>query len=172
MASGSRTALPHARPTSKVLRKNELVLLDLGAILRHYCSDLTRTVYLGRAPAKVRRWYQAVERAQQASVLRFWPPGRRQGSVDRAARRVFRKRRYRLGRYFTHSTGHGLGIEIHETPRLGRKQQQEIRVGFVVTLEPGVYLEGLGGIRIEDEVAVHADRTEVLTSAPRGLLEL
>jgi Xaa-Pro aminopeptidase len=169
VASGSRTALPHARPTSKALRKNELVLLDLGAILRHYCSDLTRTVYLGRAPAKVRRWYQAVERAQQAA-LEVLAAGTTAGSVDRAARRVFE--RYRLGRYFTHSTGHGLGIEIHETPRLGRKQQQEIRVGFVVTLEPGVYLEGLGGIRIEDEVAVHADRTEVLTSAPRGLLEL
>jgi Xaa-Pro aminopeptidase len=169
VASGARTALPHARPTSKCLQKNELVLLDLGAILRHYCSDLTRTVYLGRAPAKVRRYYQAVEQAQQAA-LEALSAGATAGSVDRAARCVLD--RYSLGRYFTHSTGHGLGIEIHETPRLGRKQKQEIRAGHVVTLEPGIYLEGLGGIRIEDEVAVHSGRTEVLTSAPRGLLEL
>lgn len=169
VASGPRTALPHARPTSKRLQKNELVLLDLGAILRHYCSDLTRTVYLGRAPAKVRRWYQAVEQAQQAA-LEALSAGATAGSVDRAARRVLD--RHSLGQYFTHSTGHGLGIEIHESPRLGRKQKQEIRAGNVVTLEPGIYLEGLGGIRIEDEVAVHSGRTEVLTSAPRGLLEL
>jgi len=92
------------------------------------------------------------------------------GAVDRAARRVLDS--YQLGRYFTHSTGHGLGIEIHESPRLGRMQKQEIRAGNVVTLEPGIYLEGVGGIRLEDEVAVHQDQTEVLTSAPRGLLEL
>ncbi len=169
VASGPRTALPHARPTVKPLQKNELVLLDLGAILRHYCSDLTRTVYLGRAPAKIRRWYRAVEQAQQAA-LGVLGAGTTAGSVDRAARRVLE--RYRMGPYFTHSTGHGLGIEIHETPRLGRKQQQEIRAGCVVTLEPGIYLEGIGGIRLEDEVAVHADGTEVLTNAPRGLLEL
>src|SRR5665213_1583939 len=160
VASGPRTALPHARPTSKRLQKNELVLIDLGAILRHYCSDLTRTVFLGRAPANIRRWYRAVDEAQQAA-LEVLAAGVTAGSVDRAARRVFE--RYRLGRYFTHSTGHGLGIEIHETPRLGRKQKQEIRAGHVVTLEPGIYLEGAGGIRIEDEVAVYEDRTEVLT---------
>jgi Xaa-Pro aminopeptidase len=169
VASGARTALPHARPTAKRLRKNELVLLDLGVILRHYCSDLTRTVYLGRAPAKIRRWYQAVERAQQAA-LETLRAGAAAGAVDRAARRVLDS--YQLGRYFTHSTGHGLGIEIHESPRLGRMQKQEIRAGNVVTLEPGIYLEGVGGIRLEDEVAVHQDQTEVLTSAPRGLLEL
>jgi Xaa-Pro aminopeptidase len=130
---------------------------------------LTRTVYLGRAPAKIRRWYQAVERAQQAA-LETLLAGAAAGAVDRAARRVLDS--YRLGRYFTHSTGHGLGIEIHESPRLGRMQKQEIRAGNVVTLEPGIYLEGVGGIRLEDEVAVHQDQTEILTSAPRGLLEL
>ena len=169
VASGVRSALPHARPTEKALRKNELVVLDLGAILRHYCSDLTRTVYVGRAPGKVRRWYRAVEEAQQAA-LQALQTGQAAGNVDRAARRVLQ--RYRLGRFFTHSTGHGLGTEVHEGPRLGRGQKQEIRVGNVVTLEPGIYVEGVGGIRIEDDVAVHASGTEVLTSAPRGLLEL
>jgi Xaa-Pro aminopeptidase len=169
VASGPRSALPHARPTEKCLRKNELVVLDLGAILRHYCSDLTRTVYVGRAPARVRRWYGAVLEAQQAA-LQAVRAGQTAGSVDRAARRVLE--RNRLGRFFTHGTGHGLGTEVHEGPRLGRGQLQEIRVGNVVTLEPGIYLEGVGGIRIEDDVAVHASGPEVLTSAPTGLLEL
>jgi Xaa-Pro aminopeptidase len=169
VASGIRSALPHARPTEKCLGKNELVVLDLGAILRHYCSDLTRTVYVGRCPARVRRWYRAVAQAQQ-EALGALQAGQAAGRVDRAARRVLE--RYRLGRFFIHSTGHGLGTEVHETPRLGRGQEQEIRVGNVVTLEPGIYVEGVGGIRIEDDVAVHASGPEVLTSAPRGLLEL
>jgi Xaa-Pro aminopeptidase len=169
VASGARSALPHAQPTEKRLQKKELVVLDLGAILRHYCSDLTRTVYLGRAPAEVKRWYKAVEQAQQAAldVLRA---GVTAGRVDQAARRVLD--RSRLGQYFVHSTGHGLGIEVHETPRIGRRQKQEICAGSVVTLEPGVYIEGVGGIRIEDDVAVHSTGIEVLTSSPRGLLEL
>jgi Xaa-Pro aminopeptidase len=169
VASGPRSALPHARPTEKRLQKNELVVLDLGAILRHYCSDLTRTVYLGRAPARIRRWYKAVEQAQEAArdVLRV---GVTAGSVDRAARRLLNQ--HGLGRYFVHGTGHGLGIEIHEGPRIGRGQKQEICAGNIVTIEPGIYLEGIGGIRVEDEVAIHADRTELLTTAPRGLLEL
>jgi Xaa-Pro aminopeptidase len=169
VASGPRSALPHARPTEKRLQKNELVVLDLGAILRHYCSDLTRMIFLGRAPARIRRWYKAVEQAQEAAhdALRA---GVTAGSVDRAARRVLNQ--HGLGSYFVHGTGHGLGIEIHERPRVGRSQKQEIRAGHVVTLEPGIYVEGVGGIRLEDEVAVHPDRTEVLTTAPRGLLEL
>ncbi len=169
VASGPRSALPHARPTEKRLQKNELVVLDLGAILRHYCSDLTRTVFLGRAPARVRQWYKAVEQAQEAAhdALRA---GVTAGTVDRAARRLLNQ--HGLGSYFVHGTGHGLGIEIHERPRVGRSQKQEIRAGNVVTLEPGIYVEGVGGIRVEDEVAVHVGRTEVLTTAPRGLLEL
>ena len=169
VASGPRSALPHARPTDKCVRKNELVVLDLGAILRHYCSDLTRTVYVGRAPARVRRWYQAVLDAKQAA-LQVLKAGQTAGAVDRAARKVLERRG--LGRFFTHSTGHGLGTEVHEGPRLGRGQEQEIRVGNVVTLEPGIYIEGVGGIRIEDDVAVHASGPEVLTSAPTSLIEI
>jgi Xaa-Pro aminopeptidase len=169
VASGTRTALPHARPTEKRLRKNELVVLDLGAILRHYCSDLTRTVYLGRAPARLRMWHRALEEAQRAA-LDALQPGKSAGHVDRAARRALE--RHQLGRFFMHSTGHGLGIEVHEGPRLGRGQKQAIRKGNVVTLEPGIYVEGIGGMRLEDDVAVHASGPEVLTSAPRGLLEL
>ena len=169
VASGLRSALPHAHPTAKRLQKKELVVLDLGVILRHYCSDLTRTVFLGRAPGKVRQLYQAVDDAQQAALAAL-AEGVAAGDVDRAARGGLDG--HKLGHYFTHSTGHGLGIEVHETPRIGRAQKQKFRVGNVVTLEPGVYIEGVGGIRIEDDVVVHSGGTEVLTSAPRGLLEL
>ncbi len=169
VASGPRSALPHAQPSEKRLRKNELVVLDLGAILRHYCSDITRTIFLGRAPSRIRRWYKAVQEAQEAAHQALGA-GVSAGSVDRAARRLLTHRG--LGRYFVHGTGHGLGIEIHESPRIGRNQKPEVRAGCVVTLEPGIYVEGVGGIRLEDEVAVHANGTEVLTTAPRNLLEL
>lgn len=169
VASGPRAALPHARPTDKRMGKNELVVLDLGAILGHYCCDLTRTVYLGRAPARVCRWYKAVREAQAAAreALR---PGVAAGAVDAAARRVLKG--FRLEHHFVHSTGHGLGLEVHEEPRLARGQKKLVQAGNVVTLEPGVYVAGVGGIRIEDDVAVYADRTEVLTSVPREFLEL
>lgn len=169
VASGPRSALVHAMPSEKRLGKKELVVLDLGVILRHYCSDLTRTVFLGRAPSGVKRWYKAVEQARQAAVDAI-RAGVAAGQVDRAARRVLE--RNRLGRYFLHSTGHGLGIEVHESPRVGKRQKQKIRAGSVITIEPGVYIEGVGGIRIEDDVAVHATGIEVLTSVPRELLEL
>ncbi|MBI1749278.1 MAG: aminopeptidase P family protein [Acidobacteria bacterium] len=169
VAFGERSALPHARPTQRRLRKNELVVLDLGAILRHYCCDLTRTVYFGRAPARIRGWYQAVLEAQTAarSALR---PGVTAGQVDEAARSVLQK--HRLGRFFTHSTGHGLGLEVHEDPSLAAGQQQKLQSFNVVTLEPGVYVQGVGGIRIEDDAVVTPGEARILTTARRELLEL
>ena len=169
VASGPRSAWAHARPSSKLLRKNELVVLDQGAILRGYCSDMTRTVYLGRSPAKVRRLYEAVLEAQEAAKAAI-RPGVTAGNVDAAARGVLRRRG--LARYFTHSTGHGLGIEVHEMPRLGRGGETVLEQGMVVTVEPGVYVEGLGGIRIEDDVLVTAGNGVDLTNAPREFLEL
>jgi Xaa-Pro aminopeptidase len=169
VASGPRSAWAHARPTCKPLRKNELVVLDHGAILRGYCSDLTRTVFLGRAPSQVRRLYNAVLEAQEAAreAIR---PGVRALQVDAAARRVLK--RHGLDQYFTHSTGHGLGIEVHEMPRLGRGEETVLEEGMVVTIEPGVYIEGLGGIRIEDDVVVTSKGVEDLTSASREYFEL
>ena len=169
VASGPRSAWPHARPSSKRLKKNELVVLDHGAILRGYCSDLTRTVYLGRAPRKVRGLYQAVLEAQEAAKAAI-RPGVKAGDVDRAARAVLS--RSGLGRYFTHSTGHGLGLEVHEMPRLGKGEESVLQEGMVVTVEPGVYVEGRGGIRIEDDVVVTARGAVDLTTAPRDFLEL
>jgi Xaa-Pro aminopeptidase len=169
VAFGERAALPHARPTAKRLRKNELVVLDLGAILGHYCSDITRTVFVGRAPKRIRTWYQAVLEAQGAAIA-----AARNGAacmdVDGAARQVLAG--YRLDGLFAHSTGHGLGIEVHEDPRVARGQKKRLEPGNVITIEPGVYSAGIGGIRIEDDVAIHADRTEILTRAPRDLIEL
>ena len=169
VASGSRSALPHARASSKPLRKNELVVFDLGAILRAYCSDMTRTVFIGRAPVRIRRWYRAVVEAQEAA-REAMSPGVRASQVDAAARAVLE--RYGLGRCFTHSTGHGLGLEVHESPRLGRGETALLQAGNVVTVEPGVYVEGVGGIRVEDDVAILARGTEVLTRATRSFLEL
>ncbi|HKW34382.1 MAG TPA: Xaa-Pro peptidase family protein [Candidatus Acidoferrum sp.] len=169
VAFGSRAALPHARPTAKRLRKNELVVLDLGVILGHYCSDITRTVFVGRAPKRIQTWYKAVLEAQGAAISSVGV-GVSCGAVDAAARRVLEG--YGLGRFFVHSTGHGLGLEVHEDPRVARGQARLLEPGNVVTIEPGVYSEGIGGIRIEDDVAVHAGRTEVLTRAPRHLIEI
>ena len=169
VAFGPRSALPHARPTAKRLRKNELVVLDLGAILAHYCSDITRTVFVGRAPARVKQWYRAVLEAQIAAIAAV-RAGVSCGDVDAAARQVLAG--YKLDRLFTHSTGHGLGLEVHEDPRVARGQKARLEPGFVVTIEPGVYVAGVGGIRIEDDVAVHPGNTEVLTRIPRDLIEL
>jgi Xaa-Pro aminopeptidase len=169
VAFGARSAHPHARPTEQRLRRNELVVLDLGVILGHYCSDITRTVFVGRAPARIRRWYRAVQEAQAAAVAAA-RTGIRCEDVDAAARGVLA--RYQLDHYFVHSTGHGLGLEVHEEPRVARGQKTVLVPGNVITIEPGVYVPGVGGIRIEDDVAVHADGPEVLTRVPRDFIEI
>ena len=169
VASGPRAALPHARPTSKRIRRNELVVLDAGAILADYCSDMTRTVFIGRATNQVKMWYRAVLDAQRAGIAACGA-GAESGEPDSAARRVLESQG--LGKYFVHSTGHGVGLEIHEAPRLAKGQKAKLQGGMVVTIEPGIYVEGVGGIRIEDDVAIHAGRTEILTTATRELLEL
>jgi len=169
VASGPRGAFPHARPTAKKLRKNELVVLDLGVILGHYCSDMTRTVHLGRATRRVRDWYKSVQEAQQAAVAAV-KPGVTCGEVDTVARDVLKN--HGLDEYFVHSTGHGLGLEVHEDPRVARGQSVRLEAGNVITIEPGIYFEGFGGIRIEDDVLVGAGRGEVLTRVTRDLIEL
>jgi Xaa-Pro aminopeptidase len=169
VAFGERSAYPHARATSKRLRKNELVVLDLGAILAHYCSDITRTVVVGRASPRIRQWHKAVQQAQAAAVGAV-KAGVRCAEVDAAARTVLT--RHHLDRYFVHSTGHGLGLEVHEDPRLAKGVTRVLEPGNVVTIEPGVYVPGVGGIRIEDDVVVHASNTEVLTRIPRDLIEI
>jgi len=169
VASGPRAALPHGRATSKRLKERELVVLDLGVILRGYCSDLTRTVHVGRASAEVRRWYRAVLDAQTAARQAV-RAGVEASQVDEAARAVLRSQD--LDRHFIHSTGHGLGLEVHERPSLAQNQKALLKAGSVVTIEPGVYLPGRGGIRIEDDLLVLDGGSETLTSAPRELMEI
>ena len=169
VAAGPRSALPHARPTARQIGKNELVVLDLGAILRRYCSDLTRTVHVGKASSRVRGWYHAVLDAQTAARDAL-KSGVTCGAIDAAARNVLHRKG--LGRYFVHSTGHGIGLEIHEDPRIARDQKTLLETGNVVTLEPGVYVEGVGGIRIEDDAVVTPRGAEILTTTSREFLEL
>lgn len=165
VASGPRGAFPHARPTSKLLGKCELVILDLGAILNGYAADMTRTLYLGKPGNRVRSLYNAVLEAQEQG-LEALRPGVRADGVDAAARRVLRQRS--LARYFTHSTGHGVGLEVHEKPRLGRGDKSRLESGCVVTVEPGIYLENFGGIRIEDTAHVGPDGPDILTPASKA----
>ena len=164
VASGPRSAYPHARPSSKALQECEFVIFDLGAILGGYAADMTRTVYLGEPTRRVRRLYSAVLKSQEGA-FRSVQDSTPTGEVDSAARRILAK--HGLARYFTHSTGHGVGLEIHERPRLAKGQTTCLRSGSVVTVEPGVYLEGFGGIRIEDTVLVGPDGPENLTPASK-----
>jgi Xaa-Pro aminopeptidase len=160
VASGPRSALPHGVPSERRIRKNDLVLIDLGAILEHYCADMTRTLFLGKPDSRTRKIYERVLEAQQRAIEAV-RPGVRVDQVDRVARKVLKKSG--LDKSFTHSLGHGLGLEIHEAPRLARTVKSSLPEGAVITIEPGVYLPGWGGIRIEDTVLVGRDGPEVLT---------
>jgi Xaa-Pro aminopeptidase len=164
VASGPRSALPHARASSKLLKKNEFVIFDLGAIISGYAADMTRTLYLGRPDSRARRIYEAVLDAEKAGI-KAARAGTRAGAVDATVRRLLARRQ--MDEYFTHSTGHGVGLEVHEKPRLGRGETQRLDPGFVVTVEPGVYLEGYGGVRVEDTVAIGKLGPEVLTYSPK-----
>ena len=169
VAAGPRSALPHGRATAQRVPRNGFVTLDFGVILNGYCSDMTRTVYVGKLSGQERSAYDAVLEAQEAAVNAVCA-GVSCGEVDEAARNVLRKAE--LAKYFTHSTGHGVGIEIHEGPRIAAAQKQLLKAGMVVTIEPGVYLPGKFGIRIEDMVLVTESGGRVLTPAPKALMEL
>lgn len=168
-ASGARSALPHGRATTQRLPGRGFVVLDFGVMLSGYCSDLTRTIHLGRATPTERFAYDSVLEAQAAAVEAV-RPGVTCGAVDEAARSVLR--RAKLAEYFTHSTGHGVGLEIHEAPRIAAKQRQVLEEGMVITIEPGVYLPGQFGIRIEDMVLVTRHGNEVLTPVTRAWVEI
>jgi Xaa-Pro aminopeptidase len=169
VAGGKRGALPHGRASSARVPKRGFVVIDSGVILRGYCSDMTRTVHVGRVSRIERTWYEAVLEAQLAGIAAVKPVATA-GDVDEAARSVLRKAK--LDRFFTHSTGHGVGLEIHEPPRLGKAQTERLEPGMVITIEPGIYVPEKGGIRIEDMVVVTAKGAKVLTPATKELIEL
>ncbi|NYF80304.1 aminopeptidase P family protein [Granulicella arctica] len=169
VASGERSALPHGHATTAKLPRQGFVTLDFGVILDGYCSDMTRTVHMGNALPGEHEAYDAVLEAQEAAVA-VVAPGVTAGDVDEAARSVLR--RAKLDRFFTHSTGHGVGLEIHEGPRLAAKQTQPLAEGMVITIEPGIYIPGRFGLRIEDMVLVTATGGEVLTPSPKAWIQL
>jgi Xaa-Pro aminopeptidase len=169
VASGPRSALPHASPMSKTLTVNELLLIDMGAVRDGYCSDMTRMAFLGRPSPKARRLYRAVLEAQLAAIAAV-RAGITAGAIDRVARRVLKG--HGLAEAFVHSTGHGLGLEIHERPRLGKQDRTRLQAGMAITIEPGVYLQEFGGVRIEDTVVVTRNGCEILTPTSKELLVL
>jgi Xaa-Pro aminopeptidase len=184
VAGGPHSALPHARPGERKLVEGDLVVLDFGGVYDSYCVDLTRTVSVGRASPRAREVYAAVLEAHDAAIACV-APGQSRFAIDRAAREVLGRRG--LAEAFGHGTGHGLGIEVHEDPRITRKRPEDERheqegredgpagaavaPGMVFTIEPGAYLPGWGGVRIEDDVLVTEDGVEVLTKVTTDLIE-
>jgi len=169
VASGERTALPHARPANRPIEANQLLLVDMGATVAGYASDMTRTYAAGKLSTKWKRRYRAVLESQLAAIDAV-RPGVSCAAVDRAARAVLRG--YGMEKLFIHSTGHGLGLEIHERPRIGRKEATKLELGMTITIEPGIYQEGEGGIRIEDTVCVTSNGCTVLTPTKKELIVL
>jgi Xaa-Pro aminopeptidase len=169
VAAGLRSSMPHGRATAARLPRRGFVTMDFGIIHKGYCSDMTRTIHLGKPTVKERAVYEAVREAQEAGVAAI-TAGASCAEVDEAARGVLRAAD--LAEAFSHSTGHGVGLEIHEPPRIGANETARLLAGMVVTIEPGVYLAGRFGIRIEDMVAVTRSGGEVLTPAPKALIEL
>lgn len=169
VAAGARSALPHGRASSQPVPGNGFIILDWGVILAGYCSDMTRTVHVGPVSAARRRMYEAVRAAQRASIEAV-RPGVTAGEVDRAGRDLLKNSGY--GAYFTHSTGHGVGLEVHEAPRLAKGQSYKLAPGMVVTIEPGIYIPDEGGVRIEDMVLVTESGREVLTPTTKDLITL
>ncbi len=167
IASGARSSLPHGRATEQAIAPGGFVVCDFGVILAGYCSDRTRTVWVGAPSLEAQKSYESVREAQEAAIAAV-RPGVAVGEVDAAARKVLRKAG--LGRYFTHSTGHGVGLEIHEAPRVAAGQTELLQPGMVITIEPGVYFPGKWGVRIEDMVAVNEGGCEVLTPTSKDFL--
>lgn len=167
VASGKNASMPHARASEKSIKKGEGVVLDLGTINQGYNSDLTRTVFLGRIDRKYRRVYNIVRDAQKKAIEHI-KPGIKASYIDNISRQYISYKG--LGRYFIHSLGHGIGLETHEEPGISRNSRNTLQKNMVITIEPGIYIPGWGGIRIEDAVLVTKDSCDILTSACRKVL--
>jgi len=160
VAEGPNASLPHARPGQRVLRPGSAVLIDWGARVGHYCSDLTRVVFVRKIPPRIGRMYALVRAAQESAIAAI-RPGQAMKAVDAEARR--RLRQGGMERRFTHGLGHGLGLQVHEAPSLSARSTGSLKPGMVVTVEPGVYVPGVGGVRIEDDVLVTQEGCRVLS---------
>jgi Xaa-Pro aminopeptidase len=169
VASGDRGALPHGRATDRRIRKGELVTMDFGCVVDGYCSDLTRTVAVGR-PAQDQRLAYAIVLEAQAAAIDAARPGMLGRDLDTVARTHIGRAGY--GKHFNHSLGHGIGLRIHERPRISVASRDRLRQGNVITIEPGVYVPGRWGLRIEDDVLITASGCTVLTASPKHLIIL
>ncbi len=169
VASGPRAALPHGVASDKKLVPGEFVVIDFGAVVDGYHADMTRTVVLGRADEQHRKIYDLVLRAQE-KALEVLKPGVRCSAVDLAARDLISVEGY--GANFGHGLGHSVGLEIHEKPAFTPKDETVLQPGMVLTVEPGIYLSGWGGVRIEDLILVTTDGIEILSKSPKNLIEL
>jgi len=169
VAEGPNAALPHAFPGKRKVRKGSHIIIDWGAYVGWYCSDLTRVVFVDRVPRKIRELYGIALEAQLRGIEAI-RPGARMCDVDAVARKWIKKAGY--GKYFGHGLGHGLGIDVHEAPSLSWRSTAELEPGMVVTVEPGIYVPGVGGVRIEDDVLVTEKACRVLSSLTKDLDEL
>jgi len=166
VASGVRSAFPHGGCTERKIQAGDLVVIDIGATYQHYCSDMTRTVVAGKPTEKQKKLYEIVKIAQEEAHQTIKPKAKAK-DVDTAARKDIEEAGY--GEYFVHGLGHGVGLEVHELPTLSQASKEKLTVGNVVTNEPGIYLIGFGGIRIEDSVLVQKRKAEKLTNGPYAL---
>ncbi len=166
VASGENGAKPHAKAGDRVIQTGDFVTMDFGVRVGEYCSDITRTVAVGFAPTEMSRIYEIVRKAQELAVHAV-RPGRKCCEIDRVARTVIEEAGF--GKEFSHNLGHGLGIACHELPNFSRSDETVLEPGMVMTVEPGIYVEGLGGMRIEDDVLVTEDGCRVLTASSKEL---
>ncbi len=167
VASGVRSSLPHGEATDKVIKEGEFLTLDYGCIYEGYCSDMTRTVVIGKPSEKMVEIYNTVLEAQE-KALKGFKPGVSAIEVDKIARDHIKSKGY--GDYFGHSLGHGVGREIHESPIVGYKNNKELKAGMVVTDEPGIYIPDFGGVRIEDILLIKEDGIEIFSKSPKNLI--
>ncbi|MDK2870349.1 MAG: Xaa-Pro dipeptidase [Pyrococcus sp.] len=167
IASGHRSALPHGVASDKRIEKGDLVVIDLGALYNHYNSDITRTIVVGSPNEKQREIYEVVLEAQKRAV-KAAKPGMTAKELDSIAREIIKE--YGYGDYFIHSLGHGVGLEIHEWPRISQYDETVLKEGMVITIEPGIYIPKLGGVRIEDTVLITENGAKRLTKTERDLL--
>lgn len=169
VASGERSAMCHASPTENRIKKGDSLVLDFGVIYHHYCSDMTRTIFIGDPGDEMKKIYGIVKDAQTAGLECLFS-GLSGRDADKAARAVIANAGY--GKHFGHSLGHGVGIEIHEDPRLSEKSEDVLEDGMVFTTEPGIYVEGLGGVRIEDMVTLVGGKPRNFTTSPKSMIIL
>lgn len=169
VASGERSALPHGVASERIVGTNEFVKLDFGAYYKGYCSDITRTVVVGTASERHREIYNIVLEAQLHALANI-RPGMSGREADALSRDIIA--RYGYGDNFGHSLGHGIGLEIHEMPRLSKLSDSILTPGMIVTVEPGIYIPGFGGVRIEDDIVITDTGIKILTSSTKELIEL